>query len=136
IGLGALCVPSEAARPATPLRAQAATDNFVYLPVVYSQPSPAGTYDCNEYEFGLIWTTDVITLSVDGSSIYAYNPPASSIVTGTWTYSPTAQEIAFTGFRWITATVELPNRLWARKYLPDPGFEIGLECARRGTALN
>jgi hypothetical protein len=111
-------------------------DTVVYLPAIYGQLSPAGAYNCNEYEFGLIWTTEVITLSVDGSSIYAYNPPYTAIVTGTWEYSPTAQEIEFTGFRWVTATVELPNRLWASRYLPGPGFEIGVDCNRREAALN
>jgi hypothetical protein len=137
IGFVGLSGPSEAARPSQALGAQApAAGKAIYLPMIYgrqSGPSPAGTYDCYETEFSQIWTTEVITLSVDGSSIYAYNPPYQDIVAGTWVYTPTAQEVGFTNFRWITATVELPNRLSAHKYLSGPGFEIGLSCARRAT---
>ena len=131
----ALCVPSGSAHPAGKIQAQSApaAGQAVFLPIMYGPGSPAGTYNCYEYEFGLIWTTEVITLSVDGSSIYAYSPPSTAVVTGTWVYTPTAQEIGFTGFRWLTATVELPNRLWASKYLPQPGFEVALSCNRRAT---
>jgi len=37
-----------------------------YFPMILGPGLPAGTYDCEEYEAGLIWTTDVITLFPDG----------------------------------------------------------------------
>lgn len=122
------CVSPEATQP----RAQAAaTTAGVYLPAVVSGLSPAGSYDCVEYEFGMIWSSEVITLSVDGSSIYAYSPPYTTVVTGTWVYTPTAQEIGLMNFRWITATVELPDHLRASRFVPSAGFEVALSCNRR-----
>ncbi len=44
----------------------------LYLPVILGPFRLAGIYDCVEYEFGLIWTTDVITLHPNGDSTYAY----------------------------------------------------------------
>jgi hypothetical protein len=129
----ALCVPSGSARSVGKIRAELApaAGQTIFLPAVYGSPSLAGTYDCFEYEFNLVWTTEVITLSVDGSSIYEYHPPHSTFVTGTWVYTPTVQQVGFTNFRWITATVELPDRLSARRYLPGPGFEVALRCNKR-----
>jgi hypothetical protein len=108
-----------------------AAGDAIFLPLVYGLPSPAGTYDCLEYEVGLVWTTEVVTLNPDGSSVYVYNPPNTAVVTGTWVYTPTAQEIGFTGFRWLTATVQLPDRLWASRYVPEAGFEVALSCSKR-----
>lgn len=102
-----------------------------YLPVILSESSPAGSYDCLEYEFGLIWTSEVITLNANGSSVYDYDPPYSGVITGAWTYTPSIREVGFTGSRWPTATYILPDRLWARKYLEHAGFEIALSCSRR-----
>ena len=132
LAFAALCVPPESAHPARPFRAQLApaAGQAIFLPAIYGPTSPAGTYNCLEYEFGLVWTTEVITLSVDGSSVYAYNPPYAAVITGTWTYTPTVQEVGFTNFRWLTATVELPDRLWNRRYLPQAGFEVALSCSK------
>lgn len=106
--------------------------NFeVYLPLIVKSPPPVGSYFCNEYENGLIWTQDVITLNADGTSIYEYYPPYSGIATGTWVYTPATQEVGFTNFRWLTATYEAPGRLWARRYLPESRYEIALDCGRR-----
>jgi hypothetical protein len=128
----ALSVPSGPAHPAGRIRAQLApaADQAVFLPAIYGPASPAGTYTCYEYEFGLVWTTEVITLSVDGSSVYAYSPPYTAVVTGTWVYTPTIQEVGFTNFRWLTATVQLPDRLWASRYVPHAGFEVALSCSK------
>ncbi len=106
--------------------------NFeVYLPLILKSPPPAGSYECNEYEYGLIWTQDVITLNADGTSIYEYYPPYPGIATGTWVYTPATQEIGFTNFRWLTATYEAPGRLWARRYISETSFEIALDCRRQ-----
>lgn len=108
---------------------------LAYLPAVFSTmsafKSPAGVYDCLEYEFGLIWTSEVITLNPDGSSIYNYAPPYSGIVSGTWVYTPTDQLVGFTNFRWLTATYTAPDQLSARRYLPNVDFEIALSCHRQ-----
>ena len=107
-------------------------DEFqIYLPLISRAPSPEGSYWCNEYEYGLIWTTEVITLNADGTSIYEYHPPYPGIVTGTWVYTPATQEVGFTNFRWPTATYQAPGRLWAWRYLPEVGFDIALDCARQ-----
>jgi len=112
-------------------------DNKTYLPLIQSHYlSPAGSYLCYEFEFGLIWLTEIITLNADGSSEY-YGATAknevfeTAVVTGTWIYTPSTQEVGFTNFRWMTATYESPNRLWAQEYLEYVGFEIALECQRR-----
>jgi len=107
-------------------------ESSFYLPVIIGLVvPPAGSYYCLEYEFGLIWTSEVITLNVDGSSIYDYNPPYSSIVTGTWNYIALRQEVEFTNFRWLTATYEGPDHLWASRYLTQAGFDIALSCTRQ-----
>jgi len=110
-------------------------DMVIYLPAVFgtepSVESPAGVYDCLEYEFGLIWTSEVITLNTDGSSIYNYAPPYGAVVTGTWVYTPASQLVGFTNFRWLTATYTAPDRLWAERYLPEVDFEIALSCLRQ-----
>ncbi len=105
---------------------------YLYLPLVAcSTPSPAGSYFCNEYEYGLIWSSEVITLNVDGTSVYSYNPPYAGVVTGTWVYTPATREVGFTNFRWLTATFYAPDRIWATRYVPEVGFWIALDCARR-----
>jgi len=113
--------------------ARAADESRAYLPFApaATPASPAGSYTCYEKEFGMVWTWEVVTLNADGSSIYEYPPPYGSTVTGTWTYSPTIREVQFTNFRWLTATFDAPDRLWASEYLPEPGFEVALECGRR-----
>lgn len=106
-----------------------AEDSFVFLPVIYGLPSPAKAYYCYEWEFGLIWTSEVITLDTSGSSTYVYHTP-DSIVTGTWVYTPAIQEVGFTNFRWLTTTYQPPGWLWARRYLTYTGFEIAVSCNR------
>ncbi len=107
-------------------------DEFqIYLPLIVGPPSPEGSYWCNEYEYGLIWTTEVITLNADGTSVYEYHLPYSGIATGTWVYTPTTNEVGFTNFRWLTATYQAPGRLWAWRYLPESGFDIALDCGRQ-----
>ena len=105
----------------------------VLLPTIFAldSQSPVGVYDCLEYEFGLIWTSEVVALNPDGSSLYEYGPPYVQTVTGTWAYVPATREVQFTNFRWPTATYRLPDRLWAWRYLPGPGFDIALSCGRR-----
>jgi hypothetical protein len=105
-------------------------DVFIFLPIIYAPITPAGTYTCYEYEFGLIWKVEVVTLNADGSSIYDYNPSYTAVVTGTWLYTPAIQEVGFTNFRWPTATFQAPDRLWASRYLTYAGFEIALSCNR------
>lgn len=103
----------------------------IYLPLILKTSSPAGVYGCNEYENGLIWTADVITLNADGTSVYEYYPPYPGIATGTWVYTPSTQEVGFTNFRWwLTATYESPGRLWARQDLGG-NHEVALDCGRR-----
>lgn len=117
------------AEPSSPSQGQY---NFeVYLPLIVKSPSPVGSYWCNEYEYGVIWTQDVITLNADGTSIYEYYPPYSGIAAGTWVYTPATQEVGFTNFRWLTATYEAPGRLWARRYVSETSFEIALDCRRQ-----
>ncbi len=118
-----------------PVRAQspAATGAEAYfLPAIYVSDLPSGVFVCNEYEAGVIWATEVITLLRNGESAYAYPPPYAGVVTGTWVYTPQTQELGFTEFRWQTATLVLPDRIWARQWLPGPEFEIGLECQLQG----
>ena len=117
-----------------PLSAWAAdTAARAYLPFAQTATpaTPAGSYNCYEYEFGMVWYSEVITLNADGSSVYDYDPPYLTTMTGTWTYTPSIREVQITNFRWPTATYEAPDRLWASEYLPGPDFEIALECSRR-----
>ncbi len=102
-----------------------------YLPSVLATESPAGSYYCYEYEFGLIWSADVITLNVDGTSEYSYCYPSGYLPTGTWVYTSSIRQVGFTNFRWLTTTYEAPDRLWAWRYLPHAGFEIGIDCYRQ-----
>jgi hypothetical protein len=107
-------------------------DEFqIYLPLISRAPSPEGSYWCNEYEYGLIWTTEVITLNADGTSVYEYHPPYPGIATGTWVYTSATQEVGFTNFRWLTATYQAPGRLWAQRHLPEVEFDIALDCERQ-----
>jgi hypothetical protein len=105
-------------------------DVYLYLPMIHGSTAPAGAYHCYEWEFGLIWNEEAITLNVDGSSLYAYHPPLDPIVTGTWVYTPSIQEVGFTNFRWLTATFRPPDDIWAYKYLIDVEFDIALTCGR------
>ena len=116
----------------SPFARAAGDEARAYLPfALASTPAtPAGSYNCYEYEFGLIWTSEVITLNADGSSVYDYAPPYGGTVSGTWSFTPAIHQVQFTSFRWPTATFDAPDRLWARKYLPGPDFEIALECGR------
>jgi len=103
----------------------------VYLPLIFaSNISPAGSYYCLEYEFGLIWSSETVILENDGTSLYLY-PQNSKPVTGTWSYIQPIHEVSFTNFRWLTATFEIPNRLSNRKYLEQPGFWISISCTRQ-----
>ena len=133
IASATFCALPRAGRSDEKIHAQSSfsSDNPIFLPIIFGSPSPAGAYDCNEYEFGLIWTGEVITLNVDGSSVYAYYPPYGSVVTGTWVYTPAIQQVELTNFRWLTVTFQPPDRLWASKYLPQPGFDIAISCGRR-----
>jgi hypothetical protein len=128
-----LCVLLETMRSSEKIKAQPSFtgDNSVFLPLVYHLTPLVGTYDCYEYEFGLIWTTEVVTLNKDGSSLYVYSPPYAAIITGTWVYTPVIQEVGFTNFRWPTATFQLPDRLWASNYITPAGYEVALSCGKR-----
>jgi hypothetical protein len=132
ITLAALWAPPAATHSGQPLRIQAAptANTALFLPIVHGPISPAGVYDCVEYEFGLVWTTEVITLTKDGHSTYEYHFPPTSVITGTWVYTPTTQEVGFTNFRWITATVQMDNRLWASRYVPGADFYVALSCTK------
>ena len=77
------------------------------------------------------WTTEVITLNPDGSSAYAYYPPYSATVTGTWVYTPSREVVGFTNFRWLTTTFQPPNHLWASQYLTQAGFEIAVSLLQQ-----
>jgi len=133
LALGVLLVSFRAMNTSNDVYAQSATQggNSLYLPMMMGAESPAGSYYCLEYEFGLIWTSEVITLNTDDSSVYAYSPPYPSIITGTWSYTASIQEVGFTNFRWLTATYEIPDRLWASRYLTQAGFEIAISCNRQ-----
>jgi hypothetical protein len=118
---------------ASPVHAPASMspdESTLHLPFVAGDASPSGSYYCYEYEFGLIWTSEVITLNTDGSSMYSYYPPYTDFVTGTWAYTPSIPQVEFTNFRWTTATYEAPDRLWASRYLPHVDFEIAIDCGR------
>lgn len=111
--------------------AAAASDGApLYLAAVNASEAPAGSYYCYEYEFGMIWSADVITLNSDGTSEYEYCHPYMDSPTGTWSYTYSMRQVGFTGFRWVTATFDAPDRLWARRYLPHVGFEIAIQCYR------
>jgi hypothetical protein len=105
-----------------------AKDGHLYLPIIAGSTTPAGAYFCYEWEYGLIWMEEVITLSVDGSS--AYDMPYFEIVTGTGVYKPDIEEVGFTNFHWLTATFQPPDYLWASKYLTYTDFEIAISCNR------
>jgi hypothetical protein len=120
-----------ATRADATVRADTGANTFSYLPVVFGAQDPvSGSYDCLEYEFGLVWTSDVITLYPDGSSAYQYFY-GSSYASGTWRYTASLQEVGFTNFRWMSATFIPPDRMWNEQYLPGPGFEIAIDCTRR-----
>jgi hypothetical protein len=102
----------------------------VFLPVIQYPSTPAGTYFCLEYEFGLIWTSEMIKLNEDGSSVYVYDAPYGGTESGTWTYNAALNEVEFTGFRWQTVTYRFPNGLYASEYLPHVDFEIAIYCER------
>lgn len=121
-----------AMRSDAPARADTVTGSLIYLPVIYGpEARPAGAYDCVEYEFGQIWSGDLITLYQDGSSEYQYYY-GIGLVSGAWTYTSSLREVGFTNFRWQTATFTPPDRMSNRQYLPGPGFEIAIYCTRRG----
>jgi hypothetical protein len=132
LAFATLCASPETGHSGERISAQSSPvqDSLTFLPIIFGPVTPAGTYDCNEYEFGLIWTGEVITLNVDGSSVYAYYPPYSAVVTGTWVYTSAIQQVGFTNFRWITVTFQAPDRLWASQYLPRPGFDVAIDCSR------
>jgi hypothetical protein len=131
--LAAVCLAVLAALPFASnaaARDTAAAPSHVFLPVIYYPSTPAGTYFCLEYEFGLIWTSETITLYDDGSSLYEYDAPYGGTVSGTWSYDPARNEISLTGFRWQTVTYIFPNELYASEYLPHVDFEIAVYCQR------
>lgn len=105
-------------------------EDLLYLPSIRGTEGPAGSYYCYEYEFGMIWSADVITLNSDGTSEYEYCHPYINSPTGTWSYNYSIRQVGFTGFRWVTATFTAPDRLWARRYLPHVDFEIAIQCYR------
>lgn len=114
-----------------PAQAAAQEGSTIYLPMVVKSENPAGSYDCIEYEFGMIWAGETITLNPDGTSLYDYYGNIDLVVTGTWSYSFVNREVKFTNFRWLTATHVLTDRLWVSHYLPDPDFDIALSCLRQ-----
>ena len=104
----------------------------VALPLL-SAPGAAlvGVYDCVETEFGLVWTTSVVTLAADGTSVYDYGPPISSVVSGTWSYAPATGQVSLAGFRWPLVSYTPPRSLSARDFVESAGFEITIGCTRR-----
>lgn len=116
----------QAAPPAT---VQAAPHDVwpQYLPMVLA-PSPEGTYDCIEYEFGMAWTSEVVTLFPGGRSQYEY--PGGVVVTGTWVYTATTAQVGFTNFRWSALTYLRPDFIRASEYITPGGFEIAVYCTR------
>jgi len=109
-----------------------ADDTFVvFLPIIQGSISPAGAYYCYEFEFAMIWRTEVITLNPGGSSIYAYYPPNfPSIVKGTWVYNPSTEVVSFMNFTWLWTAFQPPDRLWNSQYLTQAGFEVAISCNR------
>lgn len=104
-------------------------NNFLYyFPVISGPDTPAGSYHCLEYEFGLIWNSETITLNLNGTSIYAYDP--SPVVTGTWAYAPTTREVSFTNFGWSPVRYEAPDGLYASRDIPGAGFSVAISCGR------
>lgn len=87
----------------------------------------AGVYDCDEYEYDMIWATDVITLNQDGTSQYLMRGDLSRA--GTWSYDPAARQVTFVNFRWLTATYQLPGRLHVSTV--TSGVDIALDCQKR-----
>lgn len=86
----------------------------VFLPSVLGPPSavsPAGNYDCQEHEYGMLdGGAYQVQLHADGTSTYAL---WGDVRTGTWTYVPSTNVLTFTNFRWITATYASPTRFYA-----------------------
>jgi hypothetical protein len=108
------------------------TDSRQYMPLVNnSYHSPVGSYNCSESEWGFLWRREIITLSVDGSSVYTYLRPSMPTIKGTWVYTPEAQIIGFTNFSWKTASYISPNQIWARRYEPENEIDTILNCSRR-----
>ena len=94
-------------------------------PLTSAEAALVGTYRCNKSEAHRIWgPADIITLNPDRSSAYSEDP-GEKVIAGTWTYSPTAQEVHLTNFPWKTLTFTPPNRLNAS----DPGVQTGVETA-------
>jgi hypothetical protein len=87
----------------------------------------AGTYSCDEYEFGLIWQSKVVTLDVDGN----YYASETKDVAGKWAYLPATQELTITNFRWAILKVDTATRLWNSQYLTHAGFDVAIKCTRR-----
>lgn len=101
------------------------------LPLIRTEITLAGVFDCVETEFGLGWATEVITLTDGGGSVYHYRMPNSGIVTGTWAYTPATRIVELRKFRWPTATVDFPNSFFNRQYIPSGNFDVTLFCGRR-----
>lgn len=112
--------------------AQAAEEQYLYLPTLYGPLRLAGVYDCVEYEAGQVWATDVITLHPTGDSEYATHGPFGGVVTGTWLYTPTTHVLGFTEFRWEAVSVELTmEHLWASRWIEELDYEFRLDCHLR-----
>lgn len=103
----------------------------VWLPLMADQLPPTGVYDCVESEFGLLWTTSVITLSGNLSSQYNYGPPYSGLAAGAWSYTPSIQEVRFTNFRWEVLRFIPPGRLNAMRFIESGNFTVRIDCTRR-----
>jgi hypothetical protein len=112
----------------------AAPSQSIALPLVHTEVTLAGVFDCVETEFGLGWGTEVITLTDGGGSIYQY-VPRTDLISGTWTYTPTTQTIELRNFRWLTATVNFPNSFHSRQYIASGDFDVAIYCSRRIGAL-
>jgi len=133
LALGTLVFSAQAMSPSRDVYTKSGANGgyVLYLPILMGDSSPAGNYYCLEYEYGLIWTSEVITLNPDGTSVYVYNPPYPGTVTGTWSYTASTQEVQFTNFRWQTATYVMPYRIWASRYVPQTGFDVAISCSRQ-----
>lgn len=116
---GSFAVETRAAVPAV---LQAPTSR-VYLPFVLGPAavSPAGSYSCTEHEYGLIYAEYSIDLLSDGTSLYHDPDPFTTVMTGTWVYTPMVQTIGFTNSFWLTATYESPHRLYSEFRLEEGG---------------
>lgn len=103
-----------------------------YLPAITYQPGPAGTYSCDEYQYGLIaWSEELEMLPGEVSAIRGVGEYADQVFTGTWSYNPATQVISLTVSRWPTVTFVQPDMLQAHGWSTKPIVELGLNCKQK-----